>query len=309
MAIPGVSQSFVVTFDSDTLNAGMSVYDFTGSVPVLVSGPTAMDLFYGTTYVGSFTPLPNREYLIFKAVYTDNTFATLDSNYFESSEAIGFTAEVPFAVSFDSPGLPVALSIYDDSPALIYGPIAMTNVVGNTYVGKYTPDPTKSYLVITAVYTDNTFTILDDNYSQGSSSLFATQLTPPTPDVVIDPCKYVALPNMAGALYEWLQAMQFQLITKTVVNFQVVETATALDFNGVWQPFSAEQLKLKPEGQRSWSWWMLHSLTEISLQNDDVVEYSGKNFRVMEQNDYACYGYFEYHLVEDWTGSGPTVVP
>lgn len=79
-------------------------------------------------------------------------------------------------VTFDSPSLNVGMSVYDvtNSSTLISGPTAMTLVAGNTYQGK-TPDllSAHSYVVIKAVYTDNSLTTLSPDYSQGSESLYA----------------------------------------------------------------------------------------------------------------------------------------
>jgi len=85
----GAQLSFEVTFDNPSLNVAMSVYDVTLSSPVLVQGPTAMTIVFGNTYQGKFTPTINgKAYVILKAVYTDNTFTTLNSAYSQGSESI-----------------------------------------------------------------------------------------------------------------------------------------------------------------------------------------------------------------------------
>jgi len=116
---------------------------------------------------------------------------------------------------------------------------------------------------------------------------------------------FVPLPDVSGALLDWFQSMAFVVLTKSVVNFQNVETKTQTSFRGIWQPFNAQQLRMKPEGERAWRWFMLHADTSLELFPDDVVIYNSLQYRVMEKNDYLHYGYREYHLVEDFTGSGP----
>lgn len=113
------------------------------------------------------------------------------------------------------------------------------------------------------------------------------------------------VPNVGGALLDWFQPMVFGVVTKIVTGFQVQETASAISFRGVIQPFSARQLQLKPEGQRAWTWLWLHSDPSLKLNVDDIVTYLGKQTRVMAQTDYTLYGYLDYHLVQDWEGSGP----
>lgn len=85
---PNAPLTFEVTYDSPSLNVGMSVYDTTSGSPVLEQGPSAMTHLVANTYYGKFTPTVNHEYVIFKAVYTDNTFATLDTDYAAGTESI-----------------------------------------------------------------------------------------------------------------------------------------------------------------------------------------------------------------------------
>lgn len=113
------------------------------------------------------------------------------------------------------------------------------------------------------------------------------------------------VPDVSGALMDWLQPMTFTLVTKSALNFQAVETGEPFSFQGVWQPFKPEDLQLRPEGQRSWRLFWCHSMTALPLVNDDVVIYQGKQYRVMSNNDCGLYGFFEYMLCEDWTSSGP----
>lgn len=112
------------------------------------------------------------------------------------------------------------------------------------------------------------------------------------------------VPDVSGALTDYYQPMTFNLLTKTVVGFQVDETSDPIHFQGVLQPFIDRQLLLKPEGQRAWSWFQLFS-TGLQLKVDDVVLYLGKQTRVMSKKNWELYGYQEYHLVQDWTGAGP----
>lgn len=113
------------------------------------------------------------------------------------------------------------------------------------------------------------------------------------------------VPDVSGALQDWFQPMVFTQVVKTVVGFEVVETPTTINFQGVVQPFTERQLMLKPEGERAWTWFWLHAEPQLTLQVDDVVNWLGKQTRVASRKDYALYGYVEYHLVQDWTGSGP----
>lgn len=93
-----------------------------------------------------------------------------------------------FEVTFDQPNLHVAMSVYDttgSSPVQVQAPAAMALVYGNTYVGKFTGDNGKSYVIVKAVYTSNLFTDFDPNYSQGSESILAQFLGAPPPSGVV----------------------------------------------------------------------------------------------------------------------------
>lgn len=117
------------------------------------------------------------------------------------------------------------------------------------------------------------------------------------------------LPDMSGALKNWFRPMTFRKITKVVTAYQVQETAVVISTQGVFQPLTGKQLLIKPEGQRAWSWWQLHAETDLVLDVDEIVEHNGEKYRVMSQKDYGLYGYVEYELVKDWTGSDPVEAP
>lgn len=84
----GVNCSFEVTFDSPSLPVAMSVYDDSGVTPTLVQGPSAMLNVVGNTYRGKFTPTDGKQYIIFKAVYTNGSYTTLSPDYSQGSESI-----------------------------------------------------------------------------------------------------------------------------------------------------------------------------------------------------------------------------
>jgi len=115
---------------------------------------------------------------------------------------------------------------------------------------------------------------------------------------------FTALPQMGGALSNWQQLMTFTTVAKTIVNSKVVETKTDINFRGVWQPMSPQDLMMKPSGQRSWKWYTCHALPEVQLNPDEIITYNSESYRIMKKSDYKEYGYIEYHLVQDYVG-GP----
>jgi hypothetical protein len=113
------------------------------------------------------------------------------------------------------------------------------------------------------------------------------------------------LPDVSGAMNDYFQQMTFEVITKTIVNFQVVETTTPVTFQGILVPDS-RPLRIQTEGQRSWVPYQLYAQINLELNPDDVVVYQGTQYRVVKMTDYSLYGYLIYSLIQDWTGSGPS---
>lgn len=118
------------------------------------------------------------------------------------------------------------------------------------------------------------------------------------------------IPNMGGALLDYMQQMTFTRITKSIVAFREVETSENINFWGVVQPLSGRQLEMKPEGQRKWNWISVHAQNDannavIDLAPDEIIIYLGIQYRVMSAKDYSNFSYSYYELVEDYTGEGP----
>ena len=112
------------------------------------------------------------------------------------------------------------------------------------------------------------------------------------------PLIYSGLPQVGEVLPSWFQTMTFDVVTKTIVNYEVKETLTTITTQGVRQPMSAQQLSIKPEGQRAWRWETLHCLPDVKLQVDDIVIFDGIKYRVMQRWNWAEYGYLEYHICQ-----------
>lgn len=113
------------------------------------------------------------------------------------------------------------------------------------------------------------------------------------------------LPYVGDAMLDYFQPMLFDVVTKTTVLGVVNETKVVTTFQGVWQPLSPQALQMKPEGQRAWTWFRVHADPSLALSPDDVIVYQGIQYRVMARYDYKIYGYNEFHLVQDYTNSGP----
>jgi hypothetical protein len=79
--------------------------------------------------------------------------------------------KAPFSTSSNSTGLFVGLTVYDTSgasPVLVSGPTLMSNYFGFCYQGSFIPTSGKQYLVVAAVYTDDTLSTINAGYQQQS---------------------------------------------------------------------------------------------------------------------------------------------
>ena len=113
------------------------------------------------------------------------------------------------------------------------------------------------------------------------------------------------MPDCSTALDDWYQPMTFGVITKIVIDFQLVESVVEIQFMGVWQPLTGRKLDMRSEGQRKWSQWMLHSQLALDLKIDDIIIYLGIQYRVIVKKKYVLEQYQYYELVEDYIDAGP----
>lgn len=81
---------------ANAANVAMSVYDATGTSPVLLLSPVAMQHVAGAVYSGKFIPAAGKLYAIFLAVYTDASFTTLDGAFEIYQQSYGVQAEYLF---------------------------------------------------------------------------------------------------------------------------------------------------------------------------------------------------------------------
>ena len=81
---------------------------------------------------------------------------------------------LPFEyTSYDGqPGKFIGMTVFDVTSGVPVQvnpvPIPMPHAFQGTYIGYFTPDPSKSYVVHKMVYTDGTFATVNNNYSPGS---------------------------------------------------------------------------------------------------------------------------------------------
>jgi hypothetical protein len=109
-----------------------------------------------------------------------------------------------------------------------------------------------------------------------------------------------ALPDVSGGVSMLLQPVKIGIVTKTQVSGLTEEETEWTRTQASLQPYTAEQLAILELGQRSWIWFTLHTLTDLVLNTDDRIYFKHGKYRVMEKLDYSDYGYFEYHVIQDY---------
>lgn len=108
------------------------------------------------------------------------------------------------------------------------------------------------------------------------------------------------MPNMVTTIFGLEQTIVFQLVEKTIVGMDLVETTKVrpeLFFEGVIQPIHPKELLVKPEGERKFQWWNL--ITDLQLEVDQIIkDEKGSIYRVMSSNDWSQAGFYTYQLTE-----------
>lgn len=108
-------------------------------------------------------------------------------------------------------------------------------------------------------------------------------------------------PNMRETLTGWEVPLTLVKVIQNVVEGDLVTTELKINFKGVWQPFSYQQLALLPEGQRDWSHYWIHAKSgTLDLQTADKIIFQGNRYKVLERKDYGLNGYIEYHVIADY---------
>lgn len=111
----------------------------------------------------------------------------------------------------------------------------------------------------------------------------------------------MTIPKIQDAFTGWETDITLVTISQVIDDRGIsIDTETPINFRGVIQPLSPEQLKVKPEGKRSWNSWQVHTHIDLNLSTGDKVIYLGKSYEVEALLDYSLNNYYEYHLLKDY---------
>lgn len=179
------SFNYTDPFQRSDLYVAFRIYDVTGS-PALLTTIVGQYTDFGS-YMGSYQGELGDRYLVIGLVYTDNTYTTVDTSAAQTADVFqvvplnGQIVDFGFAyASVDySSSLDIEATIYEmtsGTPAL-EDAVELEFIEHGVYYGQYTGALNNTYNVISVVYTDNTFTVPDENYAPASEEFDAIKLT------------------------------------------------------------------------------------------------------------------------------------
>ena len=98
------------------------------------------------------------------------------------------------------------------------------------------------------------------------------------------------LPDVSAALLGWTQPLTIKTVTTTTVNFEPTTVVNCEPFEAVVQPTQKTRLNAD---QLDWSRVHQTFHSEQPMDYGQLVEYKGKDYKIVELADYSDYGYFE----------------
>jgi len=110
------------------------------------------------------------------------------------------------------------------------------------------------------------------------------------------------MPQVDLGVDRFLSTLVMEKEQVTVVDGFAQKVPVIIKTLGVIQPMGPAELKVKTEGERTWSWYTIHCATNVDLKNNDRVRINRKVYKVMAKLDYSRSSYLEYHVIEDFEG-------
>lgn len=98
------------------------------------------------------------------------------------------------------------------------------------------------------------------------------------------------LPDVSDALAGWTRTLLVKTVTQTTVDFEPVVSVSGADYEAVVQP-----TKMTTLNKDTLDWTQKHITLHgyTGLEFGQLVEYKGKDYKVVDTQDFSDYGYFE----------------
>lgn len=110
------------------------------------------------------------------------------------------------------------------------------------------------------------------------------------------------LPDGSAAVMSLLQPTTVMTVTQQLINGYYKPLTQTIPTQASIQPLPQE-LAIKMEGERNWSWFLIHILPNVVLQNNDFITLFDTKYKVMKNGNWAQYGYIEYYVIQYFTNS------
>lgn len=107
-------------------------------------------------------------------------------------------------------------------------------------------------------------------------------------------------PQMSEVLDGWEVPLTLIKVTQSIVDGEVAFNETKTQFMGVLQPLRTEDLISKPEGQRSWDYYWIHTKDTLPFQTADKIEYSNVRYKITAIKNYGLNGFTELEVILDY---------
>lgn len=108
------------------------------------------------------------------------------------------------------------------------------------------------------------------------------------------------MPQVADTFTGWEVPLTLVKITQSIVEGDVVTTETPINFMGVIQPLRMEDLLTKPDGQRSWNYYWIHTKSELPFQTADKIVFKDVRYKITAIKDYGLNGFKELEVILDF---------
>jgi len=114
------------------------------------------------------------------------------------------------------------------------------------------------------------------------------------------------LPDVSEVMNGWETDIIANYVTQSWVDGEAVDVAVKKPIKGIKQPLKAEEIQLKDEGQRSWSWQLVQVRESVygELFTSQILTIKGVDYKIKAKKDWVDNGYREYHAILAFEDSG-----
>ena len=124
-------------------------------------------------------------------------------------------------------------------------------------------------------------------------------------DITINQLKSGGQMPQLTASFAWESVITADIIEQSQdATGAIVETKQTITLSGIIQPFTSEEIALKPDGQRSWSWYRLDVRNIYQeLYNGQLINIDGLEYKIMAKRDWYRNNFRTYEIILNYQGA------